>query len=1071
MPKRTDIKKILIIGSGPIVIGQGCEFDYAGTQACRALKKHGYKVILVNSNPATIMTDPQIADKTYIESIDCKTITKIIEAERPDAVLPTMGGQTALNCVLELDKSNVISKYNIEIIGASIESIKKAEDRSEFRDIMVKNNLSIPKAYIATSLEEALDYKNNLNFPIVIRPSFTLGGTGGGIAYNLSEFINICSVGLELSPKNQILIDESLLGWKEFELEVVRDTNDNCIVICSIENIEPMGVHTGDSITVAPQQTLTDKEYQQMRSAAIKVLREIGIATGGANVQFAVDPNSGRQVVIEMNPRVSRSSTLASKATGFPIAKVAALLAVGYTLDELRNEITGNYIPISFEPTLDYVVTKIPRFNFAKFDAVDSLTTQMKSVGEVMSIGQNFKASLQKALIGLEEGLSGLDETEIFINNYNNADTVKFISKPTSKRILHVADALRMGLSVYEINKHTKIDKWFLNQIKEIIDIESTLKQDGMLAMSKELLLSLKKIGFSDARIAKLINKNPEYIREYRKNYDILPAYKNIDSCAAEFPATTSYLYSTYQSYCESKPKNTKKVIVIGSGPNRIGQGIEFDYSCVQAVLALKKLGFQAILVNCNPDTVSTDYDISDKLYFEPLTIENVLDIVEKEQPLGVMVQFGGQTSLKLANALQKYGVNLIGTPYDQIDLAEDRIKFAKHIDSLDIQQPESGAANSKENALKLANKIGYPVIVRPSFVIGGSLIRVLPDDFSLIEYLDNYPEDKLNLLVDKFYVDATEIEVDLLVDNNNDVLFLGLIEHIDKAGIHSGDSICSMQPYSVSDRVLEKVKTISKKIATNFNVLGIINIQFVVDKENVYVIEVNPRASRTTPLLSKLRLVNFIELSVKCSLNYKLSDILPSFSEDMYLSSSVSRYGFKFPVFPFGKFDNVVPVLGPEMKSTGETMPIASNIKDAIIKGYNSIGLDLQNISIVFIESDKPSEVKRIIQSLSSLGTEVKYILFSSADSEINTAYFEYEKIIKEKIDSKAKCISIYNKYEPNLFISFANIIDKTDSTTLRSVAVSLNIPMVLNINQLKLFSTAINELAISEAKEKVYI
>lgn len=944
MPKRTDIKSILIVGSGPIVIGQACEFDYSGTQACKALRENGYRVILVNSNPATIMTDPEIADATYIEPVDWTSLEKIIEKEKPDAILPTMGGQTGLNVSLELAKRGILEKHSVEMIGANREAIDNAEDREKFDKCIKELGLETPRSGFAHSMEDAWKIHKDIGLPCVIRPSFTMGGTGGGIAYNLKEFEEICMNGLKLSPTKELLIDESLVGWKEFEMEVVRDKNDNCIIVCSIENVDPMGVHTGDSITVAPAQTLTDKEYQEMRDASFKILRRIGVETGGSNVQFAVNPDTGRLVVIEMNPRVSRSSALASKATGFPIAKVAALLAVGYTLDELKNDITNGKTPASFEPTIDYVVTKIPRFNFEKFPETDPrLTTQMKSVGEVMAIGRNFQESFQKAIRSMENGLFGL--SKILKDNEGNGALKLELSTPGEKRLWYIADAFRRGWSMEEIFVSCKVDRWFLHQIKEIIDLEKQIKEIGLSQIDKNFMLQLKKKGFADARIANLLNIPEEDVRNHRYNLDVHPVFKRVDSCSAEFDSTTNYLYSTYDEENESEVSENKKVIVLGSGPNRIGQGIEFDYCCVQAALAFREEGVETIMINSNPETVSTDFDVSDKLYFEPIVAEDVFEIIRHENPEGVVVQFGGQTPLKLTDEFEKNGVKILGTPPSSIDTAENREKFKSFLSEFNFLQPENRIAQTSSEAFDAVNELGYPVIVRPSYVLGGRAMELIYTDSDLKNYLNNQLEiSKDNpLLIEKFLDDAVELDIDIVCDGEN-ALVGGVLQHIEEAGIHSGDSSCSFPPYSVGDTQLHTLKKEIKAVAKKLNVVGLMNAQVAVKDDKFYMIEVNPRASRTIPFLSKCIGNSLAKIASKVILGRSL--------KDLGLTDEImpTNYAVKAPVFPFNKFRKVDPILGPEMKSTGEVMGRGDTFGEAFGKAVKGAGESIPSSGNVFV-------------------------------------------------------------------------------------------------------------------------
>ncbi len=931
MAKRTDIKSILIIGAGPIVIGQACEFDYSGAQACKALREEGYRVILVNSNPATIMTDSEMADATYIEPIHWTCVRKIIEKERPDAILPTMGGQTALNCALELEKQGVLKEFNVEMIGATADAIDKAEDRKRFDQAMKKIGLDTARSGIAHSLTEAYAVLEQVGFPCIIRPSFTMGGTGGGIAYNQEEFEEICTRGLDLSPTNELLIDESLIGWKEYEMEVVRDKNDNCIIVCSIENFDPMGIHTGDSITVAPAQTLTDKEYQIMRNASIAVLREIGVETGGSNVQFSVDPKTGRLIVIEMNPRVSRSSALASKATGFPIAKIAAKLAVGYTLDELCNDITGGKTPASFEPTIDYVVTKIPRFNFEKFAGCnDRLTTQMKSVGEVMAIGRTFQESMQKALRGLEVGASGLDEKIDDYSDEKNLTKIRYeLQEAGSERIWYLADAFRAGFTLDEIFLLTHIDRWFLVQIEELVQIENRLKQQTIEDLDQEALWQLKRKGFSDLRIAKLLGCQEQIVRDRRWQYDIHSVYKRVDTCAAEFSTDTAYLYSTYEQECEAQPQfNRKKIMILGGGPNRIGQGIEFDYCCVHAALALREDGFETIMVNCNPETVSTDYDTSDRLYFEPVTLEDVLEIAHVEKPDGVIVQYGGQTPLKLARALEQAGVPIIGTSPDAIDKAEDRKRFQAIVDKLQLKQPVNATVTDLDEAVIKAEQIGYPLVVRPSYVLGGRAMEIVYNEQDLRRYFKTAVSESNNapVLLDHFLDDAIEVDIDVIADGEQ-IIIGGIMEHIEQAGIHSGDSACSLPTYTLSPEILAELRKQAKQLAFELNVKGLMNGQFAVKDNQVYLIEINPRAARTVPFVSKATGLPLAKIAARVMTGKSLAqqnvtkEVLPPY------------YSVKEVVLPFNKFSGVDPILGPEMRSTGEVMGIGKTFAEAFAK------------------------------------------------------------------------------------------------------------------------------------------
>ena len=944
MPKREDLKTILIVGSGPIIIGQACEFDYSGTQACKALRENGYRVVLVNSNPATIMTDPEIADATYIEPVDWQSLEKIIEREKPDAILPTMGGQTGLNVSLELAKRGILDKHSVEMIGANREAIDNAEDREKFDNCMKELGLETPRSGFAHSMEDAWKIHKDIGLPCVIRPSFTMGGTGGGIAYNLKEFEEICMNGLKLSPTKELLIDESLVGWKEFEMEVVRDKNDNCIIVCSIENVDPMGVHTGDSITVAPAQTLTDKEYQEMRDASFKVLRKIGVETGGSNVQFAQDPQTGRLVVIEMNPRVSRSSALASKATGFPIAKVAALLAVGYTLDELKNDITDGKTPASFEPTIDYVVTKIPRFNFEKFPETDPrLTTQMKSVGEVMAIGRNFQESFQKAIRSMENGLVGL--SSILKENEGNGALKLELSTPGERRLWFIADAFRRGWSMQEVFDSCQVDRWFLHQIKELVNDEKIISESKLSDLDKTTLKSYKKKGFSDARIADLLDATEQEVRDHRYGLAVHPVFKRVDSCAAEFDSTTNYLYSTYDEYNESEVSTKKKVIVLGSGPNRIGQGIEFDYCCVQAALAFREEGVETIMINSNPETVSTDFDVSDKLYFEPIVAEDVFEIVRHEDPYGVVVQFGGQTPLKLTEEFEKNGVNILGTPPSSIDTAENREKFKAFLSDFNFLQPENRIAQSTEEAYQSVIELSYPVIVRPSYVLGGRAMELIYTDSDLKNYLTKVAHISADnpLLIEKFLDDAVELDIDVICDGEK-TLIGGVLQHIEEAGIHSGDSSCSFPPYSVGDTQLHALKKEIKAVAKKLNVVGLMNAQVAIKDDQFYMIEVNPRASRTIPFLSKCIGNSLAKIASKVILGKTL--------DELGLDAEImpTNYAVKAPVFPFNKFRKVDPILGPEMKSTGEVMGRGDCFGEAFGKAIRGAGESIPKEGNVFV-------------------------------------------------------------------------------------------------------------------------
>jgi carbamoyl-phosphate synthase large subunit len=986
MPKRTDLKSILIIGAGPIIIGQACEFDYSGAQACKALREEGYKVILVNSNPATIMTDPDTADVTYIEPITWQVVEKIIAKERPDAVLPTMGGQTALNCALDLHKHGVLARYGVEMIGANEKAIEKAEDRLKFKDAMTKIGLGSAKSGIAHSMEEALAVQKRIQadiggsgFPMVIRPSFTLGGSGGGIAYNPEEFEEICKRGLDLSPTNELLIEESLIGWKEYEMEVVRDKADNCIIVCAIENLDPMGIHTGDSITVAPSQTLSDKEYQLLRNASIAILREIGVDTGGSNVQFSINPADGRMVVIEMNPRVSRSSALASKATGFPIAKIAAKLAVGYTLDELKNDITGGVTPASFEPSIDYVVTKIPRFAFEKFPMADSrLTTQMKSVGEVMAMGRTFQESFQKALRGLETGIDGLTE-----RSTDREEIVQEIGEAGPERILFVADAFRIGMSLDEIHEETAIDPWFLAQIEQLIQIEQALKGRTIASLSEAELRLLKTKGFSDKRLAKLLGTHQHEVRARRHALNLRPVYKRVDTCAAEFATQTAYMYSTYEGVdaeCEANPTDKKKIMVLGGGPNRIGQGIEFDYCCVHAALAMREDGYETLMVNCNPETVSTDYDTSDRLYFEPVTLEDVLEIVDKEKPVGVIVQYGGQTPLKLALDLERAGVPIIGTTPDSIDIAEDRERFQKLLHELGLRQPPNRIARTEEAAVQLANEIGYPLVVRPSYVLGGRAMEIVHGDKDLERYMREAVRvsEKSPVLLDRFLEDAVEVDVDCIADATGDVMIGGIMEHIEAAGIHSGDSACSLPPYTLAADLQDELRRQTAAMAKALKVVGLMNVQFAIQGDvtaglaacTVYVLEVNPRASRTVPYVSKATGQQLAKIAARCMAGQKLAnqrdrkgrvpaEVIPPY------------FSVKEAVFPFNKFPGVDPILSPEMRSTGEVMGAAKTFGEAMLKSQIGAGsrLPRQGNVLITVKNNDKARAIAIAKDLHDLG------------------------------------------------------------------------------------------------------
>jgi carbamoyl-phosphate synthase large subunit len=971
MPRRDDLESILIIGAGPIVIGQACEFDYSGTQACKALKEEGFRVILVNSNPATIMTDPGSADAVYIEPVDWRVVARIIEKERPSALLPTMGGQTALNCALDLDREGVLEKYGVELIAASREAIDMAEDRERFRDAMQAIGLEVPRARIAHSLAEAWEGQEEIGFPTIIRPSFTLGGSGGGIAYNREEFEEIVSRGLDQSPTTEVLLEESVLGWKEYEMEVVRDSNDNCIIICSIENFDPMGVHTGDSITVAPAQTLTDKEYQRMRDASIAVLRKIGVDTGGSNVQFAQSPDDGRLLVIEMNPRVSRSSALASKATGFPIAKVAAKLAVGYTLEELRNEITGGATPASFEPTIDYVVTKIPRFTFEKFpQANDRLTTQMKSVGEVMAMGRTFQESVHKAMRGLETGVDGFTPMSPAMDSDDDwAQLKRELAQPGSQRLWYIGDAFRFGLTLDEVQELTRIDPWFLKQIQELIEIEEGVKAQGPAALEAGALRRLKRKGFSDSRIGALIGVKESLVRKERYRQNVRPVYKRVDTCGAEFASHTAYMYSTYEEYCESDPTDREKIMILGGGPNRIGQGIEFDYCCVHAAFALRAAGFETIMVNCNPETVSTDYDTSDRLYFEPLTLEDVLEIVHKEKPKGVIVQYGGQTPLKLAKALEAAGVPIIGTSPDSIDLAEDRERFQKLVNDLGLRQPPNCTAKNEDQAIAMAKEVGYPLVVRPSYVLGGRAMEIVYNEDELRDYVRQAVKvsHESPVLLDRFLDVAVEIDVDAIADGEQ-VIIGGIMQHVEQAGVHSGDSGCSLPPYSLSQELQDELKEQVRRLATSLKVVGLMNTQFAIQNGIIYVLEVNPRASRTVPFVSKATGQPLAKIAALAMAGISLA------KQGVAEVAPRPYYAVKESVFPFIKFPDADPILGPEMKSTGEVMGTGRTFGEAYAKAQLGSGVVLPSRGVAFIsvrDRDKPAAVE-LASALVERGFEI---------------------------------------------------------------------------------------------------
>ena len=1063
MPKRSDIKSILIIGAGPIIIGQACEFDYSGAQACKALKEEGYRIILINSNPATIMTDPMMADATYIEPITKDIIEKIIKLEKPDAILPTMGGQTALNVTLELHEAGILQKYNLEIIGAKPDSIKKAEDRELFKECMNKIGLESAKAKIAKNINEAENALKLVGLPAIIRPSFTLGGEGGGIAYNKDEFLDIVSNGLKLSPNSEVLIEESLLGWKEFEMEVVRDQADNCIIICSIENLDPMGVHTGDSITVAPALTLTDKEYQKMRNASLAVLREIGVDTGGSNVQFAVNPENGRLIVIEMNPRVSRSSALASKATGFPIAKIAAKLAIGYNLDELKNDITMS-TPASFEPTIDYVVTKIPRFTFEKFPGCNNfLSTSMKSVGEVMAIGRSFQESLQKALRSLETGLSGLDNVAFPINGIDQVSG--WLSEQVPERILRIASAFRNNLSIDEVAKITKWDKWFLSQIYGIVEIERKLTTKS-IPITDFTLRNIKSMGFSDKHISKLTQIPYEKIVQLKKQFNILPTYKRVDTCAAEFSSETAYLYSCYEqnvnNQCEAQPSNKKKVIILGGGPNRIGQGIEFDYCCVHAAYSLSESGYETIMINCNPETVSTDYDTSDKLYFEPLTYEDVLSIINKEKEngevLGVIVQLGGQTPLKIAANLEKAGVKILGTSVDAIDLAEDRKRFKELLQSLNLNQPSNGIATNNNSAVQIATEIGFPIVIRPSYVLGGRAMEIVHNHEQLQKYINEAVKVSGNnpVLIDSFLSNAIEVDVDALSDGT-ETYIAGIMEHIEEAGIHSGDSACALPPQTLSKDILNKIISQTTILAKALNVIGLMNIQFAIQEDKIFVLEVNPRGSRTIPFVAKATGIPLAKIASKIMIGDKLS------SFDLK-RKEMSHISVKEAVFPFARFPGTDIILGPEMKSTGEVMGIGSTFGEAFAKSQLGASINLPTRGQVFI-SIKDSDKKKIIpiaQKLSNLGFKICATSGTARilnDNQIETNY------IKKVIEGRPNAVDAMISDEIQLVINTvegSNAIK--DSFSLRQTALMNKIPYYTTLQ-----GAYAATLAIKVIKEKV--
>ncbi len=1039
MPKRTDIKSILIIGAGPIIIGQACEFDYSGAQACKALREEGFKVILVNSNPATIMTDPEMADVTYIEPINWKVVEKIIEKERPDALLPTMGGQTALNCALDLAQHGVLEKYNVEMIGASREAIDKAEDRQKFKEAMTKIGLGSARSAIAHSMEEAQQVQAALGFPVIIRPSFTMGGSGGGIAYNQEEFVEICKRGLEASPTHELLIEESLIGWKEFEMEVVRDRKDNCIIVCSIENLDPMGVHTGDSITVAPAQTLTDKEYQIMRNASIAVLREIGVDTGGSNVQFSINPKDGRMIVIEMNPRVSRSSALASKATGFPIAKVAAKLAVGYTLDELANEITGGKTPASFEPSIDYVVTKVPRFAFEKFPTADSrLTTQMKSVGEVMAIGRTFQESFQKALRGLEVGVDGMNQ-----RTTDREELEKELGEPGPERIWYVGDAFENGFTLDEVHKLTHIDPWFLAQIEDIVKIEMQLDDMKLNDLNAPTLRALKRKGFSDRRLARLMKTTEAEVRARRHLLGIRPVYKRVDTCAAEFSTSTAYMYSTYEEECEANPSDKKKIMVLGGGPNRIGQGIEFDYCCVHAALAMREDGYETIMVNCNPETVSTDYDTSDRLYFEPLTLEDVLEIVAIEKPVGVIVQFGGQTPLKLARDLEANGVPIIGTSPDMIDAAEDRKRFQQLLHDLGLKQPPNRTARTEADALRLAEEIGYPLVVRPSYVLGGRAMEIVHEPRDLERYMREAVKvsNDSPVLLDRFLNDACEVDVDALSDGE-EVIIGGVMEHIEQAGVHSGDSACSLPPYSLSKEVQDELRRQTRLMAKGLNVCGLMNVQFAIQNDVVYVLEVNPRASRTVPFVSKATGLPLAKIAARCMAGRSLA------SQGVAKEVIPPYFSVKEAVFPINKFPGVDTSVGPEMKSTGEVMGVGVTFEEAFVKSQMATNVKLPSGGKVFL-SVKDSDKDKVAAIARDLHESGFHLLASRGTAATITAAGIPVTVVNKVTEGRPHIVDMIKNNEVVLII---NTVDEkrkaiNDSRSIRTSGLAARVTMYTTV------------------------
>jgi len=1045
MPRIEKYKKIIILGSGPIVIGQACEFDYSGVQACKALKEEGYRVILVNSNPATIMTDPGFADATYIEPITWQAVEKIIETEKPDVLLPTMGGQTALNCALDLEREGVLAKYGVQMIGATKEAIDKAEDREKFKVAMNKIGLETVKGDIAHSMEDAFSILDGLGLPVIIRPSFTMGGTGGGIAYNKEEFVEICQRGLDASPTDELLIEECIFGWKEYEMEVVRDNQDNCIIICAIENFDAMGVHTGDSITVAPAQTLTDKEYQIMRDASLAVLREIGVDTGGSNVQFAVDPTNGRMIIIEMNPRVSRSSALASKATGFPIAKVAAKLAVGYTLDELKNEITGGLTPASFEPSIDYVVTKIPRFDFVKFPQADStLTTQMKSVGEAMAIGRTFQESLQKAMRSLEIGSHGFEPQlgAELVGDDRKDRLRRALRVPKAERLWYIGDAFREGLSVADVHRYTGIEPWFLAEIEDLISIESDIKSTELSKLDEDQVFAWKRKGFSDVRLSELLDCSEDAVREKRHSLGVRPVYKRVDSCAAEFATATAYLYSTYEMQCESDPQASDKIMVLGGGPNRIGQGIEFDYCCVHASMALRDAGYQTIMVNCNPETVSTDYDTSDRLYFEPLTLEDVLEIVHKESPSGVIVQYGGQTPLKLARPLEQHGTPIIGTSPEAIHNAEDREHFQALLNQLNLKQPPNRIASNEEQALRLADEVGYPLVVRPSYVLGGRAMEIVHDRDALKNYMRVAIQvsNESPVLLDRFLNDAIEVDVDAICDGKR-VVIGGIMEHIEEAGVHSGDSACSLPPFSLSEPIKEQLRNQTKEMALALNVVGLMNVQFAIKGEDIYVLEVNPRASRTVPFVSKATSRPLAKVAALCMAGKTLDD------QNIHGEIIPDYYSVKEAVFPFVKFPGVDTILGPEMKSTGEVMGVGTNFGEAYNKSQQGAGSVIPQVGNALFsvrDADKPVAVELArylasagFQLFATSGTAKAFIEAGVEVSEVNKVKEGRPHIVDMIIDGKADL----------MINTTSNTESLADSYTIRREALMHKVTYFTNI------------------------